>query len=78
MEAFREANSERSKKCLENKLIQEAINKKIESMMRKDSGLSKVPKQYREKVWDLAFRDGYNSGYEYVYFTLCELVSIFE
>lgn len=78
IDAFRKADSERDKKCLENELIREAIDKKIESIMKNDSGLSKVPKQYREKVWAQAFRDGYNSGYPFAYITLCELVSIFE
>ena len=78
MDAYREGKRDRDKKRLENELIREAIDKKIESIMRKSSGLSKVPKQYREKVWSQAFRDGYNSGYEFVYITLCELVRIFE
>lgn len=78
MNAYWEDDRARGKKRLENNLIREAIDKKIESIMRKGSGLSKVPKQYREKVWSQAFRDGYNSGYEFVYITLCELVGIFE
>jgi len=78
MAIFKKADSERDKKCIENKLIREAIDEKIEAIMRKDSGLLKIPKQYQEKVWEIAFREGYNHGYKFVYLDLCELVSIFK
>jgi len=51
----------------------------LEEFIRHESGLvTKVPKQYQDKVYRHAWESGHSSGYSEVYIHLQELVDIFE
>lgn len=51
----------------------------LEEYIRDASGLNtKVPEQYRDKVYSCAYETGHSYGYLEVYYKLCRLVEIFE
>lgn len=57
--------------------VSNTIDSIKEEMIRVDSGLNNIPEQYREKVYNIAWRNGHSWGYTSVYNHLCELVEIF-
>lgn len=50
----------------------------VESFIKDESGLDKIPKQYQDKVYYRAYSDGHSNGYYEVYLKLVELVEIFD
>lgn len=50
----------------------------IEDFIRKESGLTEIPKQYQDKVYSYAYQQGHSYGYCEVFNILLNLVEIFE
>ena len=69
-------------KYVQDKIVYDNISNTIvslkEEIIREESGLNKIPEQYRDKVYDVAYRSGHSSGYLEVYNKLVDLVEIFE
>ena len=53
------------------------ISNLIEDFIKEESGLNDIPKQYRSKVYDIAYNNGHSSGYINIYQHLVDLVDIF-
>jgi len=53
------------------------INALITEFIIVESGLDKIPEQYRDKVYSKAYENGNRSGFYEIYLELCSLVSIF-
>jgi hypothetical protein len=53
------------------------LNELLETHIKDVAGVSMVPKQYRDKLWSLAWDRGHSSGYSEVYNELSLLVDIF-
>lgn len=56
----------------------EEIRDFLGEIIAEESGLNRIPEQYKKKVWELAYMNGHSSGDYGVYQHLCELVEIFE
>lgn len=54
------------------------INDQIVALIKDDSGLYDIPKQYQDKVYAYAYEDKHSDGMYQVYLTLTELVAIFK
>ena len=53
------------------------INALIIEFIIVESGLDKIPEQYRDKVYSKAYENGHGCGFYEIYLELCSLVSIF-
>ena len=53
------------------------ISNLIEDFIKEESGLNSIPKQYRAKVYSIAYSNRHSSGYNSVYNHLVDLVDIF-
>ncbi len=49
----------------------------LEDYLKLQSGLTKIPVQYQDKVWENAWSRGHSDGYAEVYSALVNLVDIF-
>jgi len=58
-------------------IVENDINDVIIEYIKSESGLGKVPEQYRDKLYRIAYERGHSSGFYEVYQELCELVDIF-
>jgi hypothetical protein len=62
----------------EYKDLRSIVDNVIVKLISFASGLNKIPEQYQEKVYAIAYSDGHSYGYYEVYLKLCKLVEIFE
>jgi len=62
----------------EYKDVRSMVDNMIVKLISYMSGLNKIPEQYQEKVYAIAYSHGHSYGYYEVYLKLCELVEIFE
>ncbi len=49
----------------------------LETLMKEESGLNKLPEANRAKIWSLAWENGHSSGYSDVYTHLCDYINLF-
>lgn len=77
LEEWEKLEEEYKSKKLVCQRVENDINDVIIEYIKSESGLGKVPEQYRDKLYRIAYERGHSSGFYEVYQELCELVDIF-